>query len=538
MTGADLLVTSLFNAGVRTIFGMPGSHTVSIYDAIHRHGGIRTILMRNEQAGAFAADGYSRVTGAPGVICTTAGPGATNALTGIAEAWGDSVPVLLITGQVNHDRLHQECGNYHEIDLEGIFRPCTKYVGTVMDNTQIPRMVAQAFAALTQGRPRPAALILPQDLMAMPATQHRDFALAVEATSRQDRNLAATITRATTLLAQATKPILLAGGGAVWANADAEVKQLAQRLNCPVITSLNGKGIVDERDPLSLGHARSVKARVALAQADVMLAIGCRFTEVMTGFRKLQVPKRLIQIDLNAGEIGMNYLAEIGIVADAKESLQSILAELPSKTDGDWSEVWPTAHAAKRPNSEWLIETLRSELPDDAVVFTDASEMAYRMHTDFPAYLPRSFFYPSNYIALGWGFPAAIGAAVAFSPPWKGGAGGGEPRVVVSFSGDGGFVMTCQELATAARYHLRMIIIIHNDSAYGAIKNLQRIKHESRYHDTDLNNPDFLQLASAFGIPARRTGDRASFIDAMRAALAQSGPFVIEVPDSWRYLRH
>src|SRR5436309_5952404 len=144
-TGADLLVQELYAAGVRVLFGMPGSHTVAIYDAIERHGRMRTTLIRNEQAGAFAADGFARVTGQPGVICTTAGPGATNALTGIAEAWADTMPVLLITGQVNHDRLHEECGNYHEIDLEGIFRPCTKYVATVMDNRQIPAAVAQAF---------------------------------------------------------------------------------------------------------------------------------------------------------------------------------------------------------------------------------------------------------------------------------------------------------------------------------------------------------------------------------------------------------
>src|ERR1700681_823965 len=166
MTGADLLVRSLHTAGVRVVFGMPGSHTTAIYDAIERHGGIRTILIRNEQAGAFAADGFARGTGQPGVICTTAGPGATNALTAIAEAYGDSIPVLLVTGQVNHDRLHQECGNYHEIDLESVVRPCTKYAATVMDNRQIPAVVANAFGAMTTGRPRPAAIILPQDLMA------------------------------------------------------------------------------------------------------------------------------------------------------------------------------------------------------------------------------------------------------------------------------------------------------------------------------------------------------------------------------------
>ncbi len=533
MTGADLLVQSLYAAGVRVIFGMPGSHTVAIYDAIERHGKIRTVLIRNEQAGAFAADGYARVTGQPGVICTTAGPGATNALTGIGEAWADSVPVLLITGQVNHDRLRQECGNYHEIDLESIFRPCTKYVGTVMDNQQIPNMVARAFQAMTVGRPRPAALILPQDLMTS------DCKLQIANCKLADRNrsticnLQSAICNAAALLAQANRPVLLAGGGAVWANAGPELRELAQRLNCPVLTSLNGKGILDERDPLSLGHARSARGRVAQQHADAMLAVGCRFTEVMTGFRKLQVPKRLIQIDVNPGEIGMNYPVEFGIVVDAKEALQAILAELPPRSgtplgnEGGWSDLWPIAHAAKRATSEWLIDTLRAELPDDAVLFTDASEMAYRMHTDYPAYLPRSFFYPSNYIALGWGFPAAVGAAVALPE-----------RVVVSFSGDGGFVMTCQELATAARYQLRMIIIVHNDNAYGAIKHLQRLKFEERYRDTDLNNPDFLELAHAFGIPARRAGDAASFSIAIREAVQQDGPFLIELPDHWRYLRH
>jgi thiamine pyrophosphate-dependent acetolactate synthase large subunit-like protein len=528
MTGADLLVASLYGAGVRVIFGMPGSHTVAIYDALERHGGIRTILIRNEQAGAFAADGYARVSGQPGVICTTAGPGATNALTGVAEAWSDSVPLLLISGQVNHDRLHEECGNYHEIDLESIFRPCTKYVGTLMDHRQIPDMVAHAFQALINGRPRPAALILPQDLMSMPVSlQSLNPLPPGPGLPICQRSSAGSITQTAVLLAQAKHPVLLAGGGAVWANASAELRQLAARLNCPVLTSLNAKGILDERDPLSLGHARSARGKVAQQHADVMLAIGCRFTEVMTGFRKLQVPKRLVQIDVNAAEIGMNYPVGIGIVADAKEALQAILAELPAKTASNWSEVWPAARAAKRHSAEWLIDTLRAQLPDDAVVFTDASEMAYRMHTDYPAYSPRSFFYPSNYIALGWGFPAALGAAVALPD-----------RVVVSFSGDGGFVMTCQELATAARYRLRVIVIVHNDNTYSGIKHQQRLKYEKRYRDTDLNNPDILELAHAFGVPGCRAGDAASFADALRQAQRQDGPYLIEVPDTWRYLRH
>ncbi len=523
-TGADILVAALYHHGVRDLFGMPGSHCTAIYDAVVRHGKIRTILIRNEQAGAYAADGYARVTGRPGVLCTTAGPGATNALSGIAEAWADSMPVLLLAGQVNHDRLHLECGNYHEIDLESIFRPCTKYSGTVMENERISGMVQTAFTALTTGRRRPAALFLPQDLMASAATLPPSFPQVSVPPPQPGRP--ADIDMAVDLLAKAKRPVLLAGGGAVWSGAGEAMHLLAKRLDCPLVTTLNGKGIIDERDPYCLGHARSVRARVTLPKADAMLAVGCRFTEVFTYFRKLAIPTRLIQVDLDPSQIGINYPVEVAIVADGKKAVEQILAGLPAQTASDWSEIWPPARTAAHPKPEWLIETLRAELPEDGVLFTDASEMAFRMHLDFPAYAPRTFFYPSNYIALGWGFPAAVGAALALPG-----------RPVAALCGDGGFLMTAQELATAARYHLRVIVVVHNDAAYGAMKNIQKIKHEGRFHDSDLNNPDFVKLAEAYGVPGSRAENQAAFAQAFRAALKREGPSLIEVPDQWRSLR-
>lgn len=523
-TGADLLVDCLYRHGVRVLFGMPGSHSVAIYDALARHGKIRTILIRNEQAGAFAADGYARVTGEVGVICTTAGPGATNALTGVGEAWSDSMPVLLVTGQVNHDRLDVECGNYHEINLEGIFKPCTAFAGTVRNNNDIPQSVQNAFAAMTSGRRRPAALILPQDLMAAPADAN--LARVFEIPQSRPSCSAAQLEQAKALIALAQRPILLAGGGAVWSRAGAELLALARHLHCPVITTLNGKGIVDERDPLSLGHARSFKARVALPRADLLVALGCRFTEVFTWFRTMKFPESIIQVDLDPGQLGINYPAALGIVADARTFVRQLLDVCPSKTAGAWSGILAEAHAAPRVRPEWLIDTLRAELPENAVVFSDASEMAYRMHFDYPTYAPRTFFYPSNYIALGWAMPAAVGAAVALPD-----------RQVVSLSGDGGFVMTAQELATAARYRLKLIAVVHNDSAYGAIRNLQQKRCEGRYLDTELNNPDFVKLADAYDVPASRAADAGSFREALQMALARSGPSLIEVPDSWRSLR-
>ncbi len=523
--GADVLVESLCHFGVRHLFGMPGSHSTTIYDAIGRSGSIDTTLVRNEQAAAFAADGYARVTGRPGVVCTTAGPGATNALTGVAECWADTVPILLISGQVNAATLDRECGNYHEIDLERIFQPATKWCGTVRRVEDVSEYVARAFQAMTNGRPRPAALFLPQDLMraACPrSVPPIEFPAPAAPPVPEDA-----IARAAELLAGAKRPIVIAGGGALWSGAATAIEKLAARLGAPVVTTLNGKGLLDERHPLSLGHARSARGRYAVPHADAMLAVGCRFTEVMTDWRRMTVPDDLVQIDLEPSQIGMNFPVRVGIVADATAAVEALVEAIPAGAPGDgWGALWEQARAARPARPEWLIDTLRAALPGDIPVFTDACEMGYRMQSDWTSHGPRLFFYPSNFITLGWAFPAALGAAVAQ---------GGRP--VVSLSGDGGFLMTAQELATAARYRLRVIALVHNDSTYGAIKNIQDKVHEARHKDVELNNPDFLGLAAAFGVPGRRASGPDELHSAIREALDRDGPSLIEVPDRWRFLR-
>ncbi|WP_422930346.1 thiamine pyrophosphate-binding protein [Singulisphaera sp. PoT] len=521
--GADLLIRALSENGVRHVFGMPGSHSTAIYDALARDGSIATILIRNEQAGAFAADGYARVTGRPGLICTTAGPGATNALTGVAEAYADSVPMMLIAGQVNSDRIDLECGAYHEIDLDAIFRPATKWCVTARTAEEIPKLVEAAFGAMRSGRPRPTALFLPQDLLRLESNPNT--VSAAEPSPAQGAS-SEEIDAAVELLTRAKRPIILAGGGATWGGAEAEILAISGRLHAPIITSTNGKGVVDERDPASFGHARSVRAKLALAEADAMLAVGCRFTEVLTEQQRMRVPEALVQIDVDAGQVGMNYPAAVGIVADARLALRALLERLPEGGDDGWSDLSESIRAARPKHPEWLIETLREALPEETPLFTDACEMGYRLQTDWPSYGPRRFFYPSNYITLGWGFPAALGAAVAL-----------EGKPVVAVCGDGGFLMAAQELATAARYGLRLITIVHNDSTYGAIKNLQRRNHEGRYFDVELNNPDLVALAGAFGVPGITVGDVAALRSAVAEALDRDGPSLIEVPDRWRNLR-
>ena len=524
--GAQLLIECLYCHGVRHIFGMPGSHSTYIYDAIKQHGGIQTILCRNEQAGAFMADGYARTTGRPGVVCTTAGPGATNALTGIAEAYADSIPILLIAGQVNSDRIHQECGRYHEVDLEGIFRPCVRFAGTVMHNEQIPSMVQFAFEAMVAARPGSAALMLPQDLMAMPAPDAPvNSPVELRRVIPSKGSFEDLVRQAVERISTSQRPLVIAGGGCISSGAGEQVEGLALRLGCPVVTTLNGKGILDERSPLSFGHGRTRRARMVLSRADLAIAVGCRFTEVFTASGTIPMPTRLIQIDIDPKQIGMNYPVELGIVGDARTILQALVADLPHR-DNSWEEIRRRARNAEQLNPEWLIETLRSEVPEDSIIFSDASEIGLRMQTDFPAYAPRTYFYPSNYATLGWGLPAAIGAASAQSVRWT-----------ICVSGDGGFLMTAQELATAVRYKLKLVSIVHNDLTYGAIKGLQRARHQSRFVDIELNNPDFIRFGESFGVPCFRAPNSEQLVSSLRKALRQDGPSLIEVPDKWRSMR-
>jgi acetolactate synthase-1/2/3 large subunit len=375
------------------------------------------------------------------------------------------------------------------------------------------------------GRPRTAAIFLPQDLMREPCAAAIDVLRF--APSPGPRMHGKVIAEAIEVLAKARRLIILAGGGALWAGAGEEVRQLARKLDCPIVTTLNAKGLIDERDFYSLGHARSVRARAAIEHADAMLAVGCRFTEVFSDWRRMAVPKQLVQIDIDPVQIGMNYPVAVGIVADARAALVALCEYLPeTPARSEWGKFWEEARQAQNPRPEWLIETLRAELPHSTVVFADACELGYRMQTDWPSYAPRQFFYPSNYIALGWSFPAAVGAAVALGGPH-----------VVSLSGDGGFLMTAQELATAARYRLPVIALVHNDSTFGAIKTIQQQVFDGRYLDVDLNNPDFLTYAAAFGVPAHRATTATELGEALRRAFAHDGPSLIEVPDSWRCLR-
>ena len=299
-----------------------------------------------------------RVTARPGVICTTAGPGATNALTGVAEAWADSLPVLLIAGQVNAGDLDRECGNYHEIDLEAIFRPVTKWCGTVRRAEQIPAMIARAFQAMAGGRPRPAAIFLPQDLMRQPCTVAAGVPeLAPPAAPEVPQ---AAVLEAAELLRAACRPIILAGGGASGPGpgkrSDSSLASSAARSSPPSMPKAFSMSAIPGRSATPVPCARAV-----LPHADAMLAVGCRFTELLTDiyWRRMPVPRQLVQIDLDAAQVGMNHPVAVGIVADARAVLAMLRKHLPERPAGQgWGSIWERARQARQPRPEWLIDTL------------------------------------------------------------------------------------------------------------------------------------------------------------------------------------
>ena len=522
-SGGQILVDCLKAQGVRVIFGFPGSHVLPIYDALYDEPEVRHVLARDERGVAFMADGYARATGEVGVCLTTAGPGATNASTGIGTSYSDSVPVLLVTGQVKMEALEKGRGAYHEMDLLSFLRPITKWNGGARGSEEIPGLVVRAFEELRTGRPRPVHVEIPidvQDAEARVEIPERVLGQAPRAAEEE-------IERAARLLRASERPILIAGRGAVAADAAEELIELSDRLRAPIVTSRLGKGAVSEDHPAWLGIMRADESRELLTLADCALAVGCRFTEVSTYGWRTEIPRRLVQIDLDPEEIGKNYPAEQGLVGDAKAVLRQLVEALDAEPGGAEPTWWPLAQEARQRRLRSLAVRdrgwvdagdLRAVLDRDAILSVDICMPGYAITNEFPVYASRSFLYSSNFIAMGYGLPAAIGAQVAFPD-----------RQVVSISGDGGFLMTCGELATAVKYDLPLVAVVASDNCLGSIKRMQVDRFPGRHVGVDLYNPDFVRLAESFGATGIRVDRREALRPALERALGMGGTVVIEV---------
>ena len=518
MTGGDLLIECLKAQGVGCMFGMPGTQNLQIYDALKRCGEpvIEHYLVRHEYAATVMADGYARSTGEIGVALTVPGPGASNASTGLLQALTDCVPVLLITGQSDSRHYSRDPSKmFHGLDQMRFFEPITKYCAIAHSAGEIPQVVENAFRAMRSGRPGPTMLEFPQDVI---TSEVEEASIPPRVEKQQPAAPdGAELQRAARLIERAERPALLAGMAVADGDAGDELRALAEKLAAPVIVSRRGKGALREDHPLALCDIRGFRSMRALEVADCTVAIGCRFTSIDTGYWSLEFPRPLIQLDPEEAEIGREYACDVGIAGDLKQSLGALQRHVSEKSQ--WAPMLEGLRAqfeAQPPLP--LLPEIRRVLPEDGIAAFDVHAIGYSCFAEYPVYDPRTFIYPCIGVSLGHAFPAALGAKIA-----------NPDRPVVCFSGDGGFMMGSFELATAMQYGIDVVTVVVVDGALTAIKAAQRKQCEGRTIDTELHNPDFVELARSFGAYAERVEDLARFEDALRQALASGRPAVLEV---------
>ncbi len=518
MKGGDILIECLKAQGVRCLFGMPGTQNLEIYDSLLRcgEGKIDHYLVRHEYAATQMADGFARSTGEVGVALTVPGPGASNASTGILEAFTDCVPVLLITGQSDSRFYGKHPGKmFHGLDQMRFFEPITKYRAIAHTVQQIPTVVANAFRAMRTGRPGPTMLEFPMDVVTADGTPD------IPAYVHRSRNPAAPgsdVRTAAGMINRAARPICLVGSAVIHSDAQKELRRLVEKIQAPVVVTRCAKGVLAETHPLAVRGSNGYLARQAMKLADATLAIGCRFTSIDTRNWRLQLPQPLIQLDEDENEIGSEYPCELGLVGDLKTTLQQLVQEV-EECPQRWKqalEAHRAEFAAQRPLP--LLSEIRQVLPDDGILSVDVHSIGYSAFDEYPVDRPRTFLYPCVGVALGYAYPAAIGAKI-----------GRPDKPVVCFSGDGGFLMGMAELATAVKYGIHLVGVVVNDSALTAIKGSQQKNYHGRVIDTDLVNPNFAEMARSFGALGKRVGNLSDFKGVLEESLAAQRPVVIEV---------
>ncbi|MDE2757121.1 MAG: thiamine pyrophosphate-binding protein, partial [Acidobacteriota bacterium] len=464
MTGGQALVRSLEAHDVTTVFGIPGTHNLAVYDAL-LDSPIRHVSARHEQGAAFMADGYARAGGEVGVCLSTTGPAALNTLTPLGTAFSDSSRVLCVASQIQSNFLGRGKGLLHECSGQsGGFRSVTKWWQQATTVEAIPWLVREAFAQLGSGRPRPAALEIPCDVL--DSTGHPDLPAPLETAPEQP--LPEELSRACRLLEKARRPVIWAGGGLIRAGASNALIRLAERLQSPVFTTTLGKGAIPEDHPLSAGNTLLHPAgRAYLETCDLVLAVGTRFKEIETERWRLRLPERLIHIDIDPAEIGRNYQVSAAVAGHARPALEGLLelwrGAAPSRdrvreVKELRGRIWDECRQ-RAPEAVELVECLRAALPRESILVCDLTAAATWCHHLLEAYEPAGFHVPWGFCTLGFGLPAAIGAKLA------------RPRrPVVLLSGDGGFLFNCQELATAVECGLPLVMVVFNDKGYGVLR--------------------------------------------------------------------
>lgn len=522
MNGAQYIVNALHQQGVTQVFGYPGGAIMPVYDALY-DGGIPHLLCRHEQGAAMAAIGYARSTRQVGVCIATSGPGATNLITGLADAMLDSVPVVAITGQVGRDFIGTDA--FQEIDVLGMSLSCTKHSFMVTDPEELGAVIAEAFQIARSGRPGPVLIDVPKDVQMALVEAKPAMHLVDETVPLCDLALA----EARRLLAAASKPILYVGGGVVLADAVDELRAFAATTGMPAVTTLKGIGTLDPDSPGFLGmlgmHGTKA-ANLAVQESDLLLVVGARFDDRVTGKLSAFAPHaKVIHLDVDAAELGKRRAVQVSLQADFKQVLPALTMPLQVAA---WQDhcltmreqfAWRYDHPGDTIYAPLLLKLLSDSLPENTVVTSDVGQhqMWVAQHMQFNS--PRNHISSSGLGTMGFGLPAAVGAKVA------------RPQdEVVLVSGDGSFMMNVQELGTLRRAQLPVKMVLLDNQRLGMVRQWQELFFDGRFSETILtDNPDFVCMASAFGIPGETISRKEEVAPALARLLASSTAYLLHV---------
>jgi len=538
MSGSQMVIEALHKEGVKVAFGYPGGAIMNVYDEIYKDKSFKHILTRHEQAAIHAADGYARASGEVGVAIVTSGPGFTNAVTGLATAYTDSIPMVVISGQVPITMIGTDA--FQEIDAIGISRPCTKHNYLVKDIKDLPRILKEAFYLARSGRPGPVHIDIPKDITAQEAVFDYPKEISIKSYKPHYKGNNRQIHKAIEAIASSKKPILYLGGGLISAGATDLVREFAKITGIPAVETLMARGSLRYDDPLLLGMVGmhgNYASNMAMSEADLMIALGPRFDDRVTGrLDEFAKHAKIIHVDIDPSSIGKIVHVDYPIVGDLKNVLESMVDLAKEKIDPEKYESWrgllkrydeihPLSYdkESKSIKPQWVVERVGELLGEKAVVSTDVGQHQMWTAQFYPFSFPRQFVTSGGLGTMGFGFPAAMGVA-EYNKEVK------NDKITVNFTGDGSILMNIQELMTAVEHKLPTINIILNNNFLGMVRQWQTFFYDKRYAETDLSlQPDFVMLAESFGAKGYVIETKEEFDKALMDAVKQDVPVMMDV---------